>query len=178
MRWLRFTVLVVVVAVLQAGFLDRIALTQLNIKPDLFLVLLVFFALYGLPKSKAAPAGGYRFDISPAIITSFVIGFAADIAVIGSAMGTRMLSFGIVGSLLAYLHRLIAARKMLYQAFVIFVAGLAAGLLHGFLTSLKGAAVLNFRLIACTALYSAILGPFLFLPCAWWMRIRTHQFRR
>ena len=105
MRWFRFAILITSAAVLQAGFLAR-----WNIRPDLLLILLVFFAVHS--------------GTTEAIITSFVIGFAADL--IGSSMGPQIISFGLFGTLLAYLHRLITIRKMPYQTAAIFTVGLFA----------------------------------------------------
>ena len=159
MRWLRFAVLLSLVTVLQASLL-----ADWNIKPDLLLVLLVFFAIY--------------CDTSEAIITSFTIGFAADI--IGRAMGPQIVSFGLFGTLLAYLHRVIAIRKIPYQALAIFIVGSLAGTLAYFLSFLKGrpAASNIYTVLFGTSLYSSLVGPFLFLPLAWWMRIKTHRFSR
>jgi len=158
-RWLRFAVLLCLVTVLQAGLL-----AHWSIKPDLLLVLLVFFAVY--------------CNASQAIVTSFTIGFAADI--IGPAMGPQIISFGLLGTLLAYLHRVIAVRKMPYQAAAIFVTGLLAGALAYFFTFLKGQPTTPdiYSVLLGTSLYSAVVGPFLFLPSAWWMRIKTHRFSR
>jgi len=156
--WLRFCGFVLVAAILQASIL-----AGLNVKPDLLLVLLVFFAIY--------------CRTTEAIITSFVIGFVADIS--GSAMGPYTVSFGLFGTLLAYLHRAVAIRKMPYQSAAIFITSLLAGTLAHFLTFLKGAAVADSTggaVLFWTSLYSAIVGPFLFLPSAWWMHINTHRF--
>lgn len=158
MRWLRFGVFILIVAILQASIL-----AGLNIKPDLLLILLVFFAIY--------------CGTTEAIITSFAIGFVADI--IGYAMGPYTISFGLFGTLLAYLHRAVTIRKMPYQAAAIFITCLLAGVLAYLLTFLKGASVANGVhgvVLFWTALCSAIVGPFLFLPLAWWMRINTHRF--
>jgi rod shape-determining protein MreD len=148
--------------VLQASLVDIIAVT--NIKPDLLLILLVFFAIY--------------CNSSEAIITSFMIGFAADIIIVGSAMGPRMISYGLFGTLLAYLQRVIAIRKMSYQSLAIFVTGLLAGTLAHLLTVLKGSSATSdvYAVLFWIPLYSAIVGPFLFLPSAWWMRMKTHRF--
>jgi len=158
-RWFRFAVLLSLVTVLQAGLL-----AHWNVRPDLLLILLVFFAIY--------------CDTYDAIITSFTIGFAADI--IGSTMGPQIISFGLFGTLLAYLHRVIAIRRMPYQSAVIFVIGLLAGTLTYLLTILKGQSTTSsiYAVLFGTSLYSAIVGPFLFLPSAWWMRIKTHRFSR
>ena len=160
MRWFRFGVFILIVAILQASIL-----AGLNIKPDLLLILLVFFAIY--------------CNTTEAIITSFVIGFVADI--IGTAMGPYTISFGLFGTLLAYLHRAVAIRKMYYQAAAIFITCLLGGTLVYLLTFLKDASVasgVRGVVLFWTALYSAVVGPFLFLPLAWWMRINTHRFSR
>ncbi len=162
MRWLRFAVLILIVTILQAGTVD--ILTRWNVKPDLLLILLVFFAVY--------------CNTSEAIVTSFTIGFAADI--IGSAMGAQTLSFGIFGTLLAYLHRVISIKKIPYQAAAIFVTGILAGSLAYFLSLVKGQAESSnvYGVIFGTSLYSSLVGPFFFLPSAWWMRMKTPRFQR
>ena len=166
MRWFRFAVFIAFTAVLQASqLLNMIALTDLGIKPNLLLTLLVFFATY--------------CNTTDAITTSFIIGFAADIS-IGSAIGSQTISFGLFGTALAYLNRLIAIRNIPYQALVIFITGCLTGSLAHFLALLKGlSAVANvYSIILGTAIYSAIIGPFLFLPTAWWMRIKTQRFKK
>jgi rod shape-determining protein MreD len=159
MRWFRFAVLVLLATVLQAGFL-----ANFNIKPDLLLILLVFFAVY--------------CNTSEAIVSSFMIGFAADL--IAPVMGPQTISFGLVGTLLAYLHRVLAIRKMHYQALAIFVTGILTGILAILLNMLRGETPLPgfFGGMLIISLISGIVGPFLFLPSAWWMRIKTNRFRR
>ena len=161
MRWLRFAVFILIITVLQASLVDTIALT--NIKPDLLLILLVFFAIY--------------CSTTEAIITSFTIGFAADLIIVGSAMGPRIISFGVFGTALAYLHRVITIRKMPYQLLAIFITGFLTGALVLLLTFLRGRPTASniYVVLFGTPLYSAIVGPFLFLPSAWWMRIKTHR---
>ena len=157
MRWFRFAILLAFAAVLQAGLFANI-----NIKPDLLLILLIFCAVY--------------CNTTDAIITSFTIGFVAD--VIGFSMGPQMISFGLFGVLSAYLNRIIVLRAMPYQAAVIFIAGFLAGVLALLLTFIKGQppAADTYQAILTTSIYSAVAGPFLFMPCAWWMRIKTHRF--
>jgi rod shape-determining protein MreD len=106
MHWFRFAVLVLLATVLQASFF-----ADLNSKPDLLLIFLVFFAVY--------------CDTSDAMICSFIIGFAADL--IGPTMGPKMISYGIFGSALAYLHRVIAIKKIPHQIVAIFITALLAG---------------------------------------------------
>ncbi len=165
MRWVRFVFFVLVVTLLQTGLLDVVAVTQLHIKPDLLLILLVFFAVY--------------CDTTEAVITSFAIGFASDLANISNPMGPCTISFGLFGTLLAYLRRVVNIKKMPYQGMAIFITGLLAGLLAHLLMLLKGPVYASniSATIFWTSLYSGFVGPFLFLPCAWWMRIKTHRFR-
>jgi rod shape-determining protein MreD len=158
MRWFRFAVLVLVVTVLQAGLLGH-----LNEKPDLLLVLLVFFAVHS--------------NTADAIITSFTIGFAADL-IAPTVMGPQIIGFGICGTLLGYLQRFIAIRRIFYQAVAIFVTAFLAGVLARLLSHFKGQPTAPWRVLLLTSLYSAIVGPLLFLPSAWWMRIKTRRFRR
>ena len=167
MRWLRFAFLIILAAILQASlFADT------SIRPDLLLILLVFFAIY--------------CNISDAIITSFTIGFVADL--IGPAMGPQMISFGLFGTALAYLHRVIAIRSMPFQSLAIFFTSFFAGGLSCLLAALKAPDSAPWQLTSSLftvllgiSLYSSIVGTFLFLPVGWWMRIKTsrgrHSFR-
>lgn len=159
MRWFRFAVLVSLATVLQASLL-----ANLNIRPDLLLVLLVFFAIH--------------CNTSDAIITSFTIGFAADL--IGRTMGPQIISFGLFGTLLAHLRRVITIRRMPYQALAIFATAFMAGVLAHGLNLLKGepGAPNMYGVMFGTALYSGIVGPFLFLPSAWWMHIKAGRSSR
>jgi cell shape-determining protein MreD len=145
MRWPRFVVLVLVTALLQASFIDTIGVTSYRITPDLLLILTVFFAT--------------RCDVTEAIISSFAIGLAADLSNIGSRMGPWILSFGILGTGLAYLHGVISLKKMPHQALAIFVTGIGAGILSGFLAGRSE----ELKLIIGSAAYSAVIGPFLSL---------------
>lgn len=159
MRWFRFAALLVFATLLQAGLLSN-----LRYKPDLLLILVVFFSIY---------CSTYE-----AIITSFTIGFAYDL--IGQSMGPGIIAFGIFGTLLAYLHRVIAIRKMPYQAGAILAIGFLSGISIYYLSLAKGAAhnAGIYKSVFAASIYSGIVGPFLFLPTAWWMRIKTHRFTR
>ena len=159
MRWLRFALLVCFATVVQASFLSRY-----SIRPDLMVILLVFFAIF--------------CNTSDAIITSFAIGFAADL--IGRTMGSQMIAFGLCGTALAYLNRVIAIRKMPYQAVAIFIISIIAGIIANILNHLKGQTPGTpiYSNVFWMSLYSGIAGPFVFLFFAWWMRIRMQRFRR
>jgi rod shape-determining protein MreD len=161
MRWLRFALLILAVTVIQKGLLAR-----WSSKPDLLIILLVFFAIY--------------YNTSEAIISSFTIGFAADLVGSPMPMGPHMISFGLFGTLLAYLNRVIAIKRMPYQALAIFAVSILAGLLSHLLAYFTGEPIAGkiYVVVFITALYSSIVGPFLFMPVAWWMRIKTNRFAR
>lgn len=164
MQWFRFAILILIATILQAQMIDIFAVSNLHIKPDLLLILLVFFAVY--------------CNTTEAIITSFIIGFNSDI--IGLTMGPHIISFGLFGTLLTYLNRVITIRGMPHQAVTIFTTSVIAGTLAILLTSLKGleAAPHRFSILMGTSIYSSLVGPFFFLPFAWWMQMKTHRFTR
>ena len=91
MRWMRFSIFLLVVTLLNAGnLLNTISVSSLNIRPNLLVILLVFFA---------GSCPGFE-----AITASFAIGFAADIS--GPVMGPAFLSFGLFGWLLRQLRKI------------------------------------------------------------------------
>lgn len=160
MQWLRFAVLVILVTVLQASFV-----ATLDMRPDLLSISLVFFAVY--------------CSTTDAVIASFAVGFAADL--IGTTMGAQMISFGLIGTLLAYLHRVVAIRRMPYQAFAIFIvtfSSIGLAQLLAYIVKTEPLSPQLPRVLLWTAVYSGIVGPFLFLPMAWWMRISVDRFSR
>jgi len=162
MRWVKFAVLLIIASIIQTGLVEIFAIAET--KPDILLVLLVFFAIYSEPRD--------------AVITSFAIGFAADI--VGITMGPNMISFGITGTLLAQLHRFIAIRKMLLQGTAVLAGGFVCSGISFLLLSLKGmsSAVSLQSMLFTEPLYSAVIGPFLFLPVAWWMRVDMSSFSK
>jgi rod shape-determining protein MreD len=162
MRWLRFAILILVATILQKGMLAR-----WDYKPDLLLILLVFFAVYS--------------HTSEAIISSFTIGFAADLIGSPLPMGPHMISFGLLGTLLAYIHRVVAIRRMPYQALAILVTGLLTGALIYLLVFIIKREPLPeniFTTVLLTSLFSSFVGPFLFPPAAWCVGIEMNRFQR
>ena len=113
MRWIRFAVLVLAASILQASLMDVLRIGR-DIKPDLLLVLLVYF--------------GSRCNSTDGVITSFVIGFVADlIAPIGGVMGPRIISFGLFGTLLSDVQRVFSLRRPLFQGGAIYYGWEEAG---------------------------------------------------
>jgi len=162
MRWFRFTALILLVTIVQGSIL-----AEMSVGPNLLLVLLVFFATY--------------YESTDAMIAAFAIGFAADL--IGSPampMGPQTVSFGLLGTGLAQLHRVITTRRIGYQVVAIFITAALAGVLAQVLAYFKGRAPAPefWTVIFGVALYSSLVGPFFFLPTAWWMRINTGRFAR
>ena len=166
MRWPRFAVIVVATILLQANIVGAIGVTLFRIEPDLLLILMVFFAV--------------NCTVNDAIISSFVIGLAADIVSAGFPMGPRIISFLLFGAGLAYLHRVIAIKKMAQAALTIFILGICTGGFSRILAAVSGRSGIPGGIVTLlgTSIYSAILGPFLFLILDWAMRIRNLRGRR
>ncbi|MBN2020030.1 MAG: rod shape-determining protein MreD [Sedimentisphaerales bacterium] len=166
MPWPRFAVVVLTAALVQLNWVDVVAVTRFNVTPDLLLILMVFFAI--------------NCALREAIICSFIIGLAADIVATGFPMGPRIISFGLFGTALAYLHRVIAIRKIHYQALTIFLINFCGSALSRFLTfaANRSGAAMSVGAILGTSVYSAVTGPFLFMLLDWSMRIKSPRRRR
>lgn len=166
MHWPRFAVLVLIITLLQKSWVNTIAVTDLRVTPDLLLIAMVFFAV--------------RCNGKEAIISSFVLGFAADIAATGFSMGPLLISFGLFGAGLSYLHRLISIKKVPHEAITIFIVGLGTAILAWLLARAAGQASRpgSLTTLIGTSVYSAVLGPVLFLFLDWLMRIKNQRRRR
>ena len=168
MRWGRFSIIILIATILDAGNLQNsIALGAANIKPDLLLILMVFSA-----------TNCTTFD---AIIISFVIGFAADIS--SQAMGPAFISFGLFGSLISQLRKIIIMKKMTHQSAAIFTTALVAGGFTQILTFFKtGQTPANiYTVLFWTAVYSGILGPFVWSGLATisrWFGLQNYRLGR
>ena len=158
MRWFRFAVLVLIATILQTSLVGMVSLR--GVRPDLLLILLVFFAI--------------SIDPRDAIVASFAVGFAADLSnPIRGLMGPQIISFGILGTLLSDVHSIMSIQRMAHLAVTVFVIGSLTALLSYLLTFFRAEpATAHFAAqLLWQPLYSAVLGPFLFFPIAWWMRI-------
>jgi len=158
MRWFRFAVLVFAATILQTSLVGMISFR--GVRPDLLLILLVFFAI--------------SIDPRDAIVASFAIGFAADLSnPIGDLMGPQIISFGVFGTLLSDVHSIISIQRISHQAITILIVGALTALLSYLLTLFRAEQVTAHfaQQLLWQPLYSAILGPFLSFPVAWWMRI-------
>ncbi len=166
MNWVKFILLLLVFALLDAGNLINVIATPgaLHIRPDLLLIMLVFFA---------GSSGA-----TEAILISFIIGLAADISGEAGIMGPFTISFGIFGSIISQLRRVIIMKKMVYQCLAILIFGLAAGGLAQLLICLKtGQYASNLPVVvAGTAAYSAVIGPLIWIPLTALSRFVTRQY--
>ncbi len=167
MPWLRFIALIIVATIVQSSFIGENPHVTAPARPDLLLILLVFFAIRSGPKD--------------AVITSFAIGFAADLVNPATGfMGPQIISFGLFGTLLSNLHNVISIRRVPYQMVAIFLMGIATailsyllGLLRAESTSFSATTTLFWK-----PLFSGLIGPFLFPPMAWWMQMTKKRRRR
>jgi rod shape-determining protein MreD len=157
MRWVKFGSVVLAAAVLEA------VLAGWKVKPDFMLIFLVFFSLHS----------GRR----DAIISSFTIGFAADLIMLTGGMGPRTISFGLLGTVLSILAGAVAIRNKVVEGFVILVMGLSAGLLSQLLGLIQGQTGSGggYAGILWTSLCSAVAGPVLFLLLGRLMRVKKEQ---
>jgi rod shape-determining protein MreD len=166
MRWLRFTFLVIVVAVLQISTaMNVLELTDLRIRPNMLLVLLVYFAIY---------CDGYD-----AVIISFALGFAGDI--IGGVIGPHFISYGIIGAALAHIREVILLKSTRQQALTIFITGVLTEAVALMLTGLKvsGLAKAGAREIIAVAVYSAIIWfliKWFISMTGKWLGVGVHRF--
>ncbi|OHB56907.1 MAG: rod shape-determining protein MreD [Planctomycetes bacterium RBG_13_44_8b] len=166
MKWPRFAFLVVLVAVLQASaVMNLVSLTNMRIKPDILLLLLVYFAV--------------SCDSFDAIITSFSLGFAADIT--GMVLGPHIISYGLVGMLLAHIRKVILLKDTRQQALTILVTGVVTEVIALMLTYLKAPELARTGLfeVFAVAAYSAIswfLLKWLVGAAGKWTGIGVHRF--
>jgi rod shape-determining protein MreD len=147
-HWLRFGGLLLACTVLQASLLHTLAIGQMQVLPNILLILLVFVTLY--------------CNSRDLMIAAFIIGLAADI--IGPIMGPNTLAFGLVGSLLGELRRYLVVERVLHQLLTVTSVGILVSLLTGLLLLLKGHAfgMVSLARVLGDPVYSAMLAPLLF----------------
>lgn len=167
MHWIRFAVLIVAATILQTSFLGVAWVISPDIRPDLLLILLVFFAV--------------QTEGNDAVITSFIIGFAADLAnPTAGLMGPRIISYGLFGTLLNTLHNVVSLRRLPLQGLAILILGLLTTTFSYLLAHIRPGpvSISVARELFWQPLLSACIGPFLSLPVGWWMRINEKRRRR
>ncbi|MGE5296092.1 MAG: rod shape-determining protein MreD [Solirubrobacterales bacterium] len=163
MRWIRFAVLVLLASILQASLMDVLQIRS-GVKPDLLLILLVYF--------------GSRCNSTDGVITSFAIGFVADlVSPVRGVMGPRIISFGLFGTLLSDVQNVFSLRRPLYQGGAIFLIGVLTAVLSYLMASLRaeGGQTSLLTQFLWQPLYSGILGPLFSLPVGWWMHMNRRS---
>ena len=167
MRWERVGIIILLVCLLNAGnLLNTIAIGDNNIRPDLLLILMVFFAI--------------NCGTLEATIISFAIGFAADISSVSGVMGPAMITFGLFGTLISQFRKVVIMKRMSHQALAIFVVAIIAGGFTQILTHFKmGQNSSNvYSALLWTAVYSGLIGPLVwavFAAISQWLGVRAYK---
>ncbi len=168
MRWIRFTIILLIMTLLNSGnLLNIISISDLNIRPDLLLVLLVFCAT--------------NCKTLDAMVISFAIGFAADIS--GTCIGPYTITFGVLGSIISQMRKVVIMKKMTHQAMAIFFIGLVGGAIVHMLIFMKTrlSAPSVYVIVFFGAIYSGLIGPFLWSALSSissWLGIRKPGYGR
>ncbi|MCP4449878.1 MAG: rod shape-determining protein MreD [Planctomycetes bacterium] len=146
MHWIRFLILILIAAIIQTSLVNALALTGAQVKPNLLLILMVFFSIHCTAQE--------------AIVSAFVIGLFADL--IGAGMGPQLLAFGVIGSLISEVRHVMVMRHIPQQMIAVFAAGFLCGLTTLVLSQIKNCPLPTRadHLILWQPLYSACLaGP-------------------
>jgi rod shape-determining protein MreD len=150
MKWSRFFLVLLVLTLLDSGqWMQQLALGTQQIRPDLLLIALVFFVGNCTP--------------SEAMYASFVIGLAADISSEGWVIGPCVLSFGVIGTLLSQVRKVVGLQRVLFQFVTIFAAALLIlPAMYVLIGAKTGQSVSHPVSAICGgALYTAAVGPIL-----------------
>lgn len=148
MQFIFFCIFFFLGIILQGGnILNFIELGELNIKPDVLIILLVFFAL--------------RVDDITAIIVSFLLGFAADLIIL--PLGPFVIAYVLAGYAVSSIKKSAIVNSIISQSFLVFLTVLTiffAASAIKFIANKDISSHLVFRAFA-TALYSALIAPFM-----------------
>lgn len=150
MRWIRFTIVLVLITLLNSSVLmDIISFGSLHIKPDLLLILLVYFSI--------------NCNAYDTLIAAFAIGLAADIS--GSAMGPATLMYVLLAGAISFIRQVVIMKRAIHQSLAVFIVGLIAGLSIELLVLIKTGRCVSsvWIFVPATCLYSAIAAPFVWV---------------
>ncbi len=150
MKWPTFLLILLLLTLLNAGNLIGIAaVSDLQIRPDLLLIALVFFAC--------------NRSTSEAMFTSFLIGLAADVSCESWVLGPHTLTFLVFGTMVSLVRRVVVIHRFIFQALTVLLVGLLANTAVHLLTYLKtDQRSSNVLWAICgSAIYSAVVGPIL-----------------
>jgi rod shape-determining protein MreD len=153
MRWLRFATVVFFITFIQASSLiNWISIGVYKIEPSLLLILLVYFALNSEPLD--------------AVIASFSLGLAADLA--ANMLGPNIIAFGLCGSVLSGLRRVIVLKNMFGIVAGVFATAVCVGLVAAILGYFKGQEAFLTAIVRYmgSSVYTSLLAPYMFVGVA------------
>lgn len=148
MKWISFIITVLVITLINAGSaIELISISSLEIRPDLLIAVLAFFA--------------YAFNRRDSIIVAFMVGFMADIS--GATMGPFMIAFGVIGVCLSSVRDVLLMDRRRNRVVAIFVMSFLIMIIVDILTGIKTGQHITKPLISIPlcSLYTAIVGSFL-----------------
>ncbi|MCE5185740.1 MAG: rod shape-determining protein MreD [Planctomycetaceae bacterium] len=148
MRWFSFITILFGATLLEAGdLLNVFAVTGWYVRPSILITLLLYYSLV------------CRYD--EAIVTSFFIGFAADLASHAGVMGPHMLCYGILGVILNQTSQMIIMKRAIYKASFVFLAYMLAESAANWMENIKLGETREdmMSILFLTALYSAVISP-------------------
>lgn len=146
MRWFSFLTILLAATLLEAGnLLNFFPVTGWYVKPGILITLLVYYALV------------CRYE--EAIVTSFFIGFAADLAT--GIMGPHMISYGLLGVFLNQMGQMLVVKRAVFKAAIVFLAFVLAETCAYWLFVLKMDETLQDAqsIILLRGFYSAVVSP-------------------
>lgn len=158
MRWFVFVIVLLAAMILQGGnLLNFTALTDYNIRPNVLIILFIYLAV----------------NIEPpfAIAAAFFVGFGAD--TVALPMGPNMISFVLLATALSGSRILLRTKSLVLQGVLIFITAIVSIIFSSLLAYIfKGSTIGHFTYKLFTAsLYSALVGPFIWLALDWITRL-------
>jgi len=145
MRWFSFAVVLLAATLLEAGNLLNLFAGGWYIRPSILITLFVYYALTN--------------RMHEAIICTFVIGFAADLA--AGVIGPHTVCYGIIGLILHQTNQVIVLREAIYKVLIVFVVYIVTETAAYWLEIVKLHEVQSSRypIIFFTAIYAALIAP-------------------
>jgi rod shape-determining protein MreD len=151
MAWIFYSIIILVFSIIDAGnLINFLAVTELNIKPELMAVIMAILISYSSNED--------------AIGIAFFAGFMADVS--GTSIGPCMIAYGIAGTLYSRIRGAIQFDQIRFQVLIIFFITLLVLMISEPLILWKTADSMPrmpMRILA-TALFTAITGPFIWQP--------------
>jgi len=146
MRWISFIIALLIFTIVgSSNMMNYLTIGQLNIRPQLLIILLLFLTANIEPRD--------------AILVSFITGFLADIS--GVTIGPALIAFGIMGSGFSTFKEMLVLNRMRYQAVTLFLFSILALATIEALTFIKTgqSSPKFFYAIVLQSLYTALVGP-------------------